>query len=77
MLKILFIVVMLNFERIEAEKSRFQIAEQTQKVLEKEAQTKQKEATIRAQAESDVAVIQVSAIRPYQGVVFNQVPLFN
>lgn len=50
---------MRNFEQIEAEKTKFQIAEQNQKLLEKEAQTKQKEATIRAEAERDVAAIQV------------------
>ena len=54
---------MRNFELIEAEKSRFQIAEQTQKVLEKEAQTMQKQATIKAEAARDVAIIEVEAAR--------------
>ena len=47
---------------IEDEKSRFQIAEQTQKVLEKEAQTTQKQNTIKAEAARDVAVIQVDSL---------------
>ena len=53
---------MRNFEMIEDEKSRFQIAEQTQKVLEKEAQTTQKQNTIKAEAARDVAVIQVDSL---------------
>lgn len=56
---ILFCTVMLNFEEIESKKTAYQIAVQSQKVLEKEAETKMKQDTIQAEAARDVALIQV------------------
>jgi hypothetical protein len=54
---------MLNFEQIESQKTAYQIAVQSQKVLEKEAETKMKQDTIQAEAARDVALIQVITLR--------------
>ena len=57
---------MLNFEEIESKKTAYQIAVQSQKVLEKEAETKMKQDTIQAEAARDVALIQVVPVRAYR-----------
>lgn len=46
-----------NFEQIESEKTKLQLAEQSQKVAEKYAETKRKEETIRATMEAEVSAI--------------------
>jgi regulator of protease activity HflC (stomatin/prohibitin superfamily) len=46
-----------NFEQMESEKAKLLIAEQAQKVAEKEAETEKRRRTIQAQAEADVARI--------------------
>jgi erlin len=50
--------IRINFEMMESEKTKFQIAIEEQKVAEKRADTKRKEATIEAQTAYDVAVIE-------------------
>jgi len=49
--------ILLNYEKIEAQKARFQVAEQTQKLVEKEAETERKKAIIVAEKEAEVAAI--------------------
>ena len=51
--------IVQGFVQIENEKTQLQISEQEQKVAEKRAETKRKEASIRAQAELEVAEIQL------------------
>lgn len=46
-----------NFEQMEAEKTKLLIAEQAQKVIEKEAETERKRRTIEAQTEADISRI--------------------
>jgi hypothetical protein len=46
-----------NFEDIEAEKTKLQLAIQTQKITEKQAETKRREATILAEGEFEVSAI--------------------
>ena len=48
-----------NFELMEAEKTKLLIATETQKVIEKEAETAKKKATIEAQMQADVSKIRM------------------
>ena len=51
--------IRLNFEMMESEKTKYQIAIEEQRVAEKRADTKKREATILAQTEYDVALIEM------------------
>jgi len=51
--------IVSGFEKIENEKTQYQISVEEQKVAEKRAETKRKEASINAQAELEVAEIQL------------------
>ena len=52
--------ILSNYEKIEAEKARYKVAEQTQKLVEKEAETERKKAVIEANKESMVAAIHLN-----------------
>lgn len=52
--------ILLNYEKIEAEKARLKVAEQTQKLVEKEAETERKKAIIEADKEAMVAAIHLN-----------------
>lgn len=52
--------ILRNYEKIEAEKTRLQVAEQTQKLVEKEAETARKKAVIEAEKEAMVAAIHLN-----------------
>jgi len=43
-----------NYERVEAEKTRLMVAKQTQNVVEREAETERKRATIEAMKKAEV-----------------------
>ena len=49
-----------NYEQMEAEKTKLMIETQRQKVVEKNAETERKKATIQAQQEKDVSAIEMS-----------------
>ena len=49
-----------NYEQMEAEKTKLMIETQRQKVVEKNAETERKRATIQAQQEKDVSAIEMS-----------------
>eukprot|EP00618_Florenciella_parvula_P002336 CAMPEP_0119465658 /NCGR_PEP_ID=MMETSP1344-20130328/682_1 /TAXON_ID=236787 /ORGANISM="Florenciella parvula, Strain CCMP2471" /LENGTH=298 /DNA_ID=CAMNT_0007497933 /DNA_START=179 /DNA_END=1075 /DNA_ORIENTATION=- len=49
-----------NFEQMEAEKTKLLIANEAQRVAEKEAETERKKATVEAQKNADVAKIQMA-----------------
>ena len=51
--------VLKGYEQIELEKTKLMIAVETQKVVEKEAETKRKERTIKAQGEAEVSKIEM------------------
>ena len=48
-----------NYERVEAEKTRLMIAKQTQTVVEREAETERKRATIEAMKKAEVSKIEM------------------
>mmetsp|Transcript_30293 Transcript_30293/g.34533 ORF Transcript_30293/g.34533 Transcript_30293/m.34533 type:complete len:330 (-) Transcript_30293:157-1146(-) len=52
--------ILKNYEKIEAEKTRLKIAEQTQRLVEKEAETERKRAVIEADKEAMVAAIHLN-----------------
>mmetsp|Transcript_30857 Transcript_30857/g.46830 ORF Transcript_30857/g.46830 Transcript_30857/m.46830 type:complete len:327 (+) Transcript_30857:94-1074(+) len=52
--------ILRNYENIEAEKARLQVAEQTQKLIEKEADTQRRKAMIEADKEAQVAKIHLN-----------------
>lgn len=51
-----------NYEAMEAEKTKLLIAEQVQKVIEKEAETERKRSTIEAQMRADVSKIKMESM---------------
>lgn len=51
-----------NYESMEAEKTKLLIAEQVQKVVEKEAETERKRSTIEAQMRADVSKIKMESM---------------
>jgi len=52
--------ILKNYEKIEGEKARLKVAEQTQKLVEKEAETERKKAVIEADKELMVAAIRLN-----------------
>jgi regulator of protease activity HflC (stomatin/prohibitin superfamily) len=52
--------ILLNYEKIESEKTRLKVAEQHQKLVEKEAETERKKAVIEADKEAMVAAIHLN-----------------
>ena len=49
--------IQLNFEQMESEKTRLRVAEQTQKVVVKEAETQKSKAIVEAQKAAEISVI--------------------
>ena len=52
--------ILKNYEQIEAEKTRLKVAEQTQKLVEMEAETQRKKEVIEASKEAEVAAIHLN-----------------
>merc|ERR1719421_2297210 len=51
--------ILANYEQIEAERTRLQVAEQTQKMVERQAETERKRALIEAQKVADVEAVKL------------------